>query len=303
MASRFEMAHMHTSAEDLAGHLKGERLARTSVWILVALGIIEVGIGQFAGSIGLTADGIDSISDGFVSLLVWLGLRMSRKAPDEKFHFGYYKVESFVAFVTAIGLMAVGVGILYRSYLGFLNPQPIALPGLVLAVLLVAGTICLYRAFRMGRIAKKFALSSLKLDANNAIKDGAASFLVFFTVLASSLGFHYMDAIGGMIIGVFVLFVSYVVVKETALVLLDACHNPELVEEIRGIVEGNAGVIVKDVLLRRVGPYIHSEIHIEANSTMTLGKLDQLKSSIETAVREKLADIRRVVIMARASLT
>jgi cation diffusion facilitator family transporter len=291
---------MHTSAEDLAGHLKGERLARTSVWILVALGVIEVIAGQFAGSIGLTADGIDSLSDGFVSFLVWLGLKMSRKDPDEKFHFGYYKVESFVAFVTSIGLMGIGGGIVYRSYLAFLDPEPITLPLLALAVLLAAGTISLYRAFQMRRIAKEFGLSSLRLDANNAIKDGSASFLVFFTVLASSLGFHHMDAVGGMIIGIFVLFVSYVVVKETALVLLDACHNPDLVGEIRRIVEGKAGVRVKDVLLRRVGPYIHSEIHIEVSSTMTVAKLDEIKTSIETSVTETLSDIRRVVISAKA---
>jgi cation diffusion facilitator family transporter len=291
---------MHTSAEDLAGHLKGERLARTSVWILVALGVIEVIAGQFAGSIGLTADGIDSLSDGFVSFLVWLGLKMSRKDPDEKFHFGYYKVESFVAFVTSIGLMGIGGGIMYRSYIAFLDPEPITLPLLALAVLLAAGTISLYRAFQMRRIAKEFGLSSLRLDANNAIKDGSASFLIFFTVLASSLGFHHMDAVGGMIIGIFVLFVSYVVVKETALVLLDACHNPDLVGEIRRIVEGKAGVRVKDVLLRRVGPYIHSEIHIEVNSTMTVAKLDEIKTSIETSVTETLSDIRRVVISAKA---
>jgi cation diffusion facilitator family transporter len=291
---------MHTSAEDLAGHLKGERLARTSVWILIALGVIEVSAGRFAGSIGLTADGIDSLSDGFVSLLVWLGLRMSRKDPDEKFHFGYYKVESLVAFVTSIGLMGVGSGIVYRSYIAFLDPEPITLPLLALAVVLAAGTISLYRAFQMRRIAQEFGLSSLRLDANNAIKDGSASFLIFFTVLASSLGFHHMDAVGGMIIGAFVLFVSYVVVKETALVLLDACHNPDLVGEIRRIVEGKAGVRVKDVLLRRVGPYIHSEIHIEVNSTMTVAKLDEIRTSIETSVTETLSDIRRVVILAKA---
>lgn len=152
----------------------------------------------------------------------------------------------------------------------------------------------------MRRIAKEFGLSSLRLDANNAIKDGSASFLVFFTVLASSLGFHHMDAVGGMIIGIFVLFVSYVVVKETALVLLDACHNPDLVGEIRRIVEGKAGVRVKDVLLRRVGPYVHSEIHIEVSSTMTVAKLDEIKTSIETSVTETLSDIRRVVISAKA---
>jgi hypothetical protein len=83
---------MNNSADVSAGYLEGERLAKVSVWTLVALGVVEIAAGQFTGSIGLTADGIDSVSDGFVSFLVWVGLGMSRKSPDEKFHFGYYKV-------------------------------------------------------------------------------------------------------------------------------------------------------------------------------------------------------------------
>ena len=291
---------MSNSTEMSAGYLEGGRLAKVSVWTLVALGVIEVAAGQFTGSIGLSADGIDSISDGFVSFLVWLGLKMSQKAPDEKFHFGYHKVETLVAFVTSIGLMGLGGVVLYRSYLAFLKPKPLTLPVLALAVLLIAGTISLYRALQMRRIAKRYNLSSLRLDANNAIKDGSASFLVFFTVLASSLGFHQMDGVGGMAVGVFILIVSYVVLRETTLVLLDAYHNPQLVEEIRRIVERNEGVNVKDVLLRASGPYVHSEIHIEAESDMTVGQLDEIKSSIENAVKERFIGIRRVVVSARA---
>ena len=283
-----------------AGYLEGERLAKVSVWTLVGLGVIEIAVGQFTGSIGLTADGIDSVSDGFVSFLVWLGLKMSRKAPDEKFHFGYYKVESLVAFSTSIGLMGIGGFILYRSYLAFLEPKPLTLPILALAVLLIAGTISTYRALQMRRIAKRYNISSLKLDANNAIKDGSASFLVFFTVLASSLGFHQMDAVGGIVVGVFILLVSYVAIRETTLVLLDAYHSPQLVEEIRRIVESNDGVWVKDVLLRAAGPYVQSEIHIEADAAMTVGRLDEIKSSIETTVKERLTGIKRVVVSTRA---
>jgi cation diffusion facilitator family transporter len=291
---------MSDSTEMSAGYLEGGRLAKVSVWTLVALGVIEVAAGQFTGSIGLSADGIDSISDGFVSFLVWLGLKMSQKAPDEKFHFGYHKVETLVAFVTSIGLMGLAGVVMYRSYLAFVKPKPLTLPVLALAVLLIAGTISLYRALQMRRIAKRYNLSSLRLDANNAIKDGSASFLVFFTVLASSLGFHQMDGVGGMAVGVFIVVVSYVVLRETTLVLLDAYHNPQLVEEIRGIVESNGGVEVKDVLLRASGPYVHSEIHIEAESDMTVGQLDEIKSSIENAVKERFIGIRRVVVSARA---
>ena len=294
---------MRNSFQVSAGYLEGERLAQASVWTLVALGMIEILAGQFTGSIGLTADGIDSVSDGFVSFLVWLGLKMSRKAPDEKFHFGYYKVESLVAFVTSIGLLGIGGFVLYRSYIAFLEPKPLVLPILALVVLLIAGIISTYRAFQMRTIAKRYNLSSLRLDANNAIKDGAASFLVFFTVLASSFGFHQMDAVGGIAVGLFILVVSYVILRENTLVLLDAYHNPQLVEEIERIVQRNDGVRVRDVLLRAAGPYVQSEILIEADSAMTVGRLDEIKSRIETAIKEEIAGIQRVTVSARARPT
>jgi divalent metal cation (Fe/Co/Zn/Cd) transporter len=45
---------------------------------------------------------------------------------------------------------------------------------------------------------------------------------------------------------------------------------------------------------------VHSEIHIEAESDMTVGQLDEIKSSIENAVKERFIGIRRVVVSARA---
>ncbi len=282
------------------GYHEGERLAKLSAWTLAGLGVVEIVFGEFTGSVGLTADGIDSMSDALVSFLVWLGLRISRRSPDERFHFGYYKIESFVAFVGAVGLMVVGGFVLYRSYLAFLEPRPLGLPTLALAVLLIAGSVSLYRAFQMRRIARRYNISSLRLDANNAIKDGSASFLVFFTVLGSSLGFHQLDAVGGMAVAFFIFFVSYVVIRESFLVLVDAYHNPELVDEISRLVEGQ-GVRVRDILLRAVGPFVHSEILIEVDSTMTVGQLDAIKTSIENSVRGRFSGIQRIVISARAS--
>ena len=287
-------------AEASEGYLQGERLAYLSSWTLAILGIVEIVAGELAGSIGLTADGIDSMSDALVSFLVWLGLKISRRTPDERFHFGYYKIESFVAFVGAIGLIGIAGAILYRSYLAFLDPKPLNMPVLALAVLLIAGTISLYRAFQMRKIARKYNISSLKLDANNAAKDGSASFLIFLTVLASSLGFHQIDAVGGMAVAAFILFVSYVVIKESSLVLLDAYHNPLLVEEIRKIAEGELKVRITDILLRAAGPYIQTEIHIEVEGSMTVEQLDRIKTNIENGVKQKFDGVRRVVITARA---
>jgi cation diffusion facilitator family transporter len=287
--------------ETSTGYLRGERLAYTSSWTLVLLGLVEITSGVFAGSIGLTADGIDSMSDALVSTLVWLGLKISRRSADERFHFGYYKIESFVSFVGGIALVVIAAGVFYRSYQVFLDPRPLSLPYVALVVLLAAGTVSLYRAFQMRSVAKGYNIASLKLNANNAIKDGLSSFLVFFAVLASSLGYHQMDAVGGMAVAVFIVIIAFVAIKESSLVLVDAYHNPELVEEIRGLVESEAGVRVEDVLLRSAGPYVQSEIHIKVDGSMTVKQLDQVKIGIVNRVREKCEGVRKVLVTARAT--
>ncbi len=280
--------------------MRGERLAYLSAWTLIGLGAVEIASGVLAGSIGLTADGIDSMSDAVVSSLVWLGLKISRKSADEKFHFGYYKVESLVSFVGGIGLLAIAAGVFYRSFQVFLDPKPIGLPSFALVVLFAAGVVSLYRALQMRKVAEKYNITSLKLDASNAIKDGFSSFFVFFTVLASSFGYHQMDAVGGMAVALFIVVIGLVAIKESSLVLVDAYHNPELVEDIRRIVESEEGVRVEDILLRRAGPYVQSEVHIRVDGSVTVGQLDQAKVRIVMGIRKECEGVSRILVTARA---
>ena len=67
----------------------GERIAKLSVVTLLSIGLVQIPVGLWTGSLGLTADGVDSISDSLVSLIVWVGLHFSRRRPDARFHFGY----------------------------------------------------------------------------------------------------------------------------------------------------------------------------------------------------------------------
>jgi divalent metal cation (Fe/Co/Zn/Cd) transporter len=82
--------------------------------------------------------------------------------------------------------------------------------------------------------------------------------------------------------------------------LIDAYHNPELVEEIRKIVEAEQGVKAWDILLRAAGPYVQSEIHIEVDESITVGELDKIKSDIENAVRQEFSGVQRIIILSRA---
>ncbi|HJU35734.1 MAG TPA: cation diffusion facilitator family transporter, partial [Nitrososphaera sp.] len=201
------------------GLIAGQKIAKISVVTLLSIGVAEIIMGQISSSVVATADGIDSLSDAMISLIVLIGLRIAHRPADRKFPFGYHKVESFAALIAAIGMIAIGIFIFYHSVEALLQPREIKQPILTMVVLAAASGISLHRAFQMNSIANKYNLLSLKTDAKNSIKDGSASVIGFFSVLiASHFGFLQMDAIGGMIIAGYIFSVSYISLKQSSLI-------------------------------------------------------------------------------------
>jgi cation diffusion facilitator family transporter len=280
------------------GLIAGQRIAKISVATLLGIGIVEILMGYVSGSVVATADGIDSLSDAMISLIVFFGLRMAHRPADRKFHFGYHKVESFAALIASIGMVAIGAFILYHSYEALLDPQQIREPIPTMIVLAVAGGISLHRAFQMNAIANKYQLLSLKTDAKNSIKDGSASVIGFFSVLiATQFGFLQMDAIGGMIIAGYIFSVSYISLKRSSLILVDSWQNPRVTEAVKKIVEEkfvNDNVKVKSVLLRPAGALAQAEIHLEIDGNQKLSDVELLLVRVELAVRSQIPVIGRI---------
>src|ERR671914_617171 len=283
------------------GILAGQKIARISVITLIGIGIVEIVTGQVSGSVVATADGIDSLSDAMISFIVLLGLRIAHRPADKKFHFGYHKVESFAAMMAAIGMIIIGCVIFYHSYEALIHPREIKQPIFTMIVLAAAGAISLHRAFQMRIIANKYDLLSLKTDAKNSIKDGSASVIGFFSVLiASQFGFLQMDAIGGMIIAGYIFSVSYISLKQSSLILVDAWQNPKVTELVKRIVEErfkHENIRVRSVLLRSSGMVAQAEVHMEIDGNKPLTDVELLSIEIEMAIRSKIPTMERVSVI------
>ena len=285
---------MHTEAQ---GFKEGERIAGVSVWTLLAVGIAELIFSSFTGSIALFADGVDSISDAVVSFFVWTGLRFVRKRPSRRFQYGYYKVESLTALATAIALVGFSAFIFARAYRAFNDPQPVNLPVVALVVTLAAGLLSLYRALQMRTVANRNHILSLKVDARNSIKDTTSSFVAFASILLASQGIPHADAIGGMLVGIYILTVAYVAIKESSLVLLDAFHEPELTKEIENLIRSRADVKdIRELRLRRAGPFIVGVIEVVVDGNMSLNQAHEVVTQIENSVKSRIAGLRRLVV-------
>jgi len=257
------------------------------------VGIAEVIIGIFTLSIGLMADGIQSFADAGVSLIVWIGLRISRRAPDGKFHFGYYRVETFSSIIAALLMATLGVVVFYESYLEFTKPTAIANAELALMVAFLATTVSIVLLIYKRRAAKKYASLSLKTDANNSIKDVLTSITAFIGIaLSSYFNILQTDAIAGIIISIFVFTMVYATIKEASLVLMDACQCPVILGEIDSIAKSNKHVKqVHGLRMRRIGPYIIGDLHVVVDSDLTVRESAKIADEIEERIKTDFDDV------------
>jgi len=277
---------------------KGGTVAAKSFVVLVLVGIVEVLVGIFSLSVALIADGAHSFADAAVSLIVWVGLRLSRKAPDGKFHFGYYRVETFSSIVAAIFMSILGVVILYESYQVLLYARKIVNAEIAMLVALIAASIAMIMSVFKRREAKRFDSLALKTDAFNSVKDFLTSMTAFFGVAFSHyLGIVQTDSVAGIIIAFFIFTVSYYIIKEASLVLMDACSCTEIVSDIENIAKSVAHVKrVHSIRLRKLGPYVVGDMHIEVDGNMTINEAHKITAQIEEKIKQEFDEIAEIKV-------
>ena len=276
---------------------KGQVAARQSVITLVCIGIVELVVAIFSGSISLTADGTDSLADALISFIVWFGILMAKKPRSNLFHFGYRKVEVLSAFSAAIVIAILGSFIAYHAFEALYEPRVIKHPEITMITLVAAGSISLHRAFKIRKVAMESNLISLKLDAKNSIKDGTSSFVGFSSVfVATYFGIAFMDAIGGMIIAGYIFVMVYTAIKESALVLVDAVHNPYMTETIKTLINNKFKIKTRDIFLRPVGREFNAEVHIILPNETRLDETSKLVNDISSTIKNELRLARVLVV-------
>ncbi|HLG24782.1 MAG TPA: cation diffusion facilitator family transporter [Candidatus Nanoarchaeia archaeon] len=277
---------------------KIENVVLISAIVLVLIGVVEIIVGYYVNSVGLIADGTDSISDSVISFMVWFGLRISRKRANKKFHFGYYRVETLVSFIVAILMIAMSIYIIYNEYLRLKNPVELDYPIIGMITLVAGGFISFYLSIIKTRLAKKYKLLSLDADAKTSTKDWTSSFVILVGVFLSYLGFTWGDAIGAFIVSIYIMYMAISIIKQASLILIDGFNNPELMKDIARIIQKYPTVKIKEMKLRMTGPYITGEIVISVDNDMTIKDAYLIKKKIEHQIMERIDGVKDLTILA-----
>ncbi len=275
---------------------RGAFASKVSVVVFIIIGVAEVFSGIFSGSAALFADGAHTLSDALISTIVWVGLKFSGRAPDGKFHYGYYKVETFSSIIAAFVMIIVGIAILIRSYLEFLNPVEIKTPAVPLVIAAVASVSLWAMGFYKLRIAKEEGTGALQLDAYNTLKSGLSSLLAFAGIFLSTY-FIQTDALAGIGISFFIFIVAYTSIRSSALVLMDACDCTDVIETIRSTARRVEGVKnLHSVMLRHSGHYLLGEIHIQVDGAMTVQETNRIVKKVKSSIKDIIPNLGHLTV-------
>lgn len=121
-------------SENRISFKKGEKAAKLSTIVLLALGILKGIVAVVSGSVALLAGTIDSFADVFSSIAVWMGLKIAKKKPTARFPYGYYKAETFALLTVSTILVASSILIMLESFHKFFEIYVISFSDMALVV-------------------------------------------------------------------------------------------------------------------------------------------------------------------------
>ncbi|MCB0363016.1 MAG: cation transporter, partial [Bdellovibrionales bacterium] len=215
--------HKHESSSlwNHHGHSHGDLHGRELLWaviINVLLTVVQLVGGVLSGSLALVADAVHNFSDAGSLALAAFVRKVSGRPPSDKMTFGFGRAEILGALVNSTTLVAVGLYLLYESIERFYNPQKVE--GEI--VVGIAAFALIVDLITVG-LTYKGAKESVNIRAAfiHNLSDAFASVVVMISgALILWLQLSWIDLLASLLISVFILYHSYLLLKECLSILM-----------------------------------------------------------------------------------
>ncbi len=243
----------------------GIRASLQSVIISVALGAVKIISGVIGNSYALIADGVESMLDVVSGAIVAGSLKIAAQPPDEKYPFGYGKVEPAAALVIATSLLAAAVGIAIQSVREIRLPHHAPAPfTLVVLVLVVVVKELLFRYLL--RTGNSIDSNAMRTDAWHHRSDSltsAAAFIGISIALLGGKGYQSADDWAALFAAGVIGINGVLLLRKAWREIMDASLPEQIVEDIREIARRVDGVVDIDMCrVRKSGLGLWVDIHV-----------------------------------------
>jgi cation diffusion facilitator family transporter len=274
-------------------------LAVMTILINIGLMLVKILTGIFGNSFALIADGLESASDIFTSLLTWVGYHLSLRPPDEKHPFGHGKIESLTGIFSGLVLLGAGLGIAVMSIREIRNPHHVP-EWYTLPVLLLVVVVKETMSRRILLLAGEVDSRSLEGDAwhhrSDAITSGAAA-VGLTLALVGGEKWASGDDWGALVACVVIVANAVRILSHSLHETLDGNVDSPLIQEISVAAAQTPGVEgIEKCLLRKSGIQFFAELHVEVDPNMSVRKGHELGHQVKDHLMKLYPQLIDVVV-------
>lgn len=226
-------------------------------------------VGMLSGSVAITADAVNNLSDASSSIISLFGFKMADRPADAEHPYGHGRYEYLSGLTVAVMILVIGVELLKGSVEKILHPTGITFGWTTVIVLLMSIGVKLWMAGFNRGIGKKIESGALIATADDSRNDVIST----SAVLAATLIAHFtgldLDGWMGTAVAVFILISGFGLVKDTIDPLLGGAPEPEQVDRIRKRLMSYPGVLgVHDLIVHDYGPSRQfASVHVEMDAS------------------------------------
>ena len=254
------------------------------------LSIIKISVGFISGSVSITADGFNNLSDMASSIITMIGIKLANRPADKEHPFGHGRMEYLSALVVAFMVMLVGVQFVKTSFERILNPVAVSFEIIPFILLLISLLIKLWLSRFNKYMGLKINSTALKAASVDALGDVFTSSCVLISFLAAKFTTLPIDGYVGLIVSAAILYAGYSLIKDTISPLLGEVPDEELVKKIKqGVLSYDNIIGVHDLIIHNYGVgKCMASIHAEIPSNIDLVTIHEIIDSAEREISQKL---------------
>lgn len=279
--------HVHSKA--------GSRLG----WISIATNILLFGLkysaGVLSGSVALIADAWHTLTDSLSSIVVIVGIRVSKKPPDEKHPYGHGRAEWIASMVIGVFLLFIAFEFVRESIQRLIGHEPYQygiMAWVATGVSIVMKELLARLSFSAGR---KYRLKSLVADGWHHRTDALSSVIVLIG-LAIGPYFWWVDGVLGILVSILIAYAAWNVMRESFSSLLGEKPDEKVVDRIYEIVRKNCQkeVNLHHIRIHEYGQQQYMNGHIKLPGQMSLEQSHGIATAIEDMILDELGIISEI---------
>ena len=243
--------------------------------------------GTLSGSIAITADAFNNLSDAGSSFVTLLGFQLAGQKPDIHHPFGHGRMEYLSGLVVSMLILLMGFELGKSSFQKILHPTPIESDALVIGILCVSIAVKLYMWFYNRQLGKKLNSTAMLATAADSLSDSAATSAVLVATLVGHFTHLMIDGWVGILVALFILWSGWNSAKDTIDPLLGTPPTPEFVQQIQRLVLAHPSIIgIHDLIVHDYGPgrvmiSLHAEVSASSNVLALHDEIDNVEKELQ----------------------